>query len=92
MCTADMTAMVHSDICSLLNVETLEKTTKLEKTKDPTQTLAKPLRIRTNKQTENLSNVGRRLTLATPVHLLSHKLLILVTCLIYCYHHTEFPR
>ena len=33
MCAADMATMVHSDICSLLNGETLEKTKKTRKNK-----------------------------------------------------------
>ena len=62
MCTADMATMVHSDTCSLLHGETLGKPKKLEKPKDPTQTLAKPLRItKKTKKTKDLSNLGRGL-------------------------------
>ena len=43
MSTADMATMVHSDICSLLNDETLGKTKKTRKTKgcysDPSKTI-----------------------------------------------------
>ena len=43
-------------------VKPLEKPKKLEKPKDPTQTLAKPLKItKKTKKTKDLSNLGRGL-------------------------------
>ena len=50
-------------------VKPLEKQKKLEKPKDPSQTLAKPLRItKKTKKTKDVSNLGRGLNPIFPYY------------------------
>ena len=70
MRTADMATIVHSDICSLLNGETLGKTQKTRKTKgsypDPSKTIEN--NKKKNPKTKDLSNLGRGLNAIFPYY------------------------
>ena len=91
MCTADMATIVHSDICSLLNGETLGKTKKTRKTKgsypDPSKT------IENNQKNQKNQRSQQPWQRSEPhIPLLSRKLLILLTSLAFYYKNTKFPR
>ena len=70
MCRADMATIVHSDICSLLNGETLGKTKKTRKTKgsypDPSKTIEN--NKKNPQKTKDLSNLGRGLNPIFPYY------------------------